>query len=97
MVTDTHEYKGRKFQCHVCGYVVSSNAMTDFDVDDFEYCPCCGKLTNMSDWDYFHSFLESVCIHFESMKTWSDKDKLNETVRAIEKEISRLREQNLVN
>jgi len=43
MVTDTEEYKGRRFECEHCGYVVSSNAMSDFDVDDFEYCPRCGK------------------------------------------------------
>lgn len=43
MWRNTEEYKGRQFECDYCGYVVSSNAMSDFDVDDFEYCPCCGK------------------------------------------------------
>lgn len=43
MWRDTDEYKGRQFECDYCGYVVSSNAMSDFDVDDFEYCPRCGK------------------------------------------------------
>ena len=43
MWTDTDEYKGRQFKCDYCAYVVSSNAMSDFDVDDFEYCPRCGK------------------------------------------------------
>ena len=43
MVTDTEEYKGRRFECDSCGYVVSSNAMSDFDVDDFSYCPYCGR------------------------------------------------------
>ena len=42
MVKDTEEYKGRQFKCFYCGYVVSSNAMSDFDVDDFRYCPYCG-------------------------------------------------------
>ena len=46
MVTETNEYKGRQFKCDSCGYVVSSNAMSDFDVDDFSYCPYCGFDTN---------------------------------------------------
>ena len=46
MVTDTEEYKGRRFECEHCGYVVSSNAMSDFDVDDFYYCPYCGEKVN---------------------------------------------------
>ena len=49
MVTDTDEYKGRKFTCDNCGYVVSSNAMSDFDVDDFSFCPYCGMNTNEED------------------------------------------------
>ena len=47
MVTDTEEYKGRQFKCDSCGYVVSSSAMTDFDVDDFHYCPYCGEEVNI--------------------------------------------------
>lgn len=47
MVADTEEYKGRRFECEHCGYVVSSNAMSDFDVDDFSYCPYCGKEVNI--------------------------------------------------
>lgn len=43
MITDTEAYKGRKFICNECGYVVSSDAMSDFDVEDFNYCPCCGS------------------------------------------------------
>lgn len=45
MITDTESYKGRKFTCEKCGYVVSSDAMSDFDVDDFYYCPYCGEST----------------------------------------------------
>ena len=44
MIIDTEEYKGRKFICDNCDYVVSSDAMSDFDVDDFSYCPCCGAV-----------------------------------------------------
>ena len=44
MIIDTEEYEGRKFICDNCGYVVSSNAMSDFDVDDFNYCPYCGAV-----------------------------------------------------
>ena len=43
MFTETEEYKGTRFQCDKCGYVVSSSAMTDFDVEDFYYCPYCGE------------------------------------------------------
>lgn len=43
MFTDTEEYKGRKFTCDNCGYVVSSDATDDFDVEDFYYCPYCGE------------------------------------------------------
>lgn len=43
MIKDTEEYKGRKFICDNCGYVVSSDATDDFDVDDFSYCPYCGN------------------------------------------------------
>ena len=46
MVTDTEEYKGRRFKCDSCGYVVSSDAQSDFDVDDFSYCPYCGYDSN---------------------------------------------------
>lgn len=42
MVRDTEEYKGRQFKCDSCGYVVSSDATSDFDVDDFSFCPYCG-------------------------------------------------------
>ncbi len=49
MVTDTDEYKGRKFTCDNCGYTVSSSAMTDFDVDDFNFCPYCGMNNNEED------------------------------------------------
>ena len=52
MITDTEEYKGRKFECDVCGYVVSSNAMSDFDVDDFDYCPRCGVALIEEDDEY---------------------------------------------
>ena len=45
MITDVESYKGRKFTCDKCGYVVSSDAMSDFDVDDFYYCPYCGYST----------------------------------------------------
>lgn len=48
MITNTEEYKGRQFKCDLCGYVVSSNAMSDFDVDDFSYCPYCGCSKNNS-------------------------------------------------
>ena len=43
MITDTEAYKGRKFTCRNCGYVVSSDATDDFDVLDFVYCPYCGS------------------------------------------------------
>lgn len=46
MVTDTDEYKGRKFTCDNCGYTVSSDAKSDFDVDDFNFCPYCGMNNN---------------------------------------------------
>lgn len=49
MKTDTDEYKGRKFTCDNCGYVVSSDAMDDFDVDDFNYCPYCGMNDSQED------------------------------------------------
>lgn len=49
MVTETNEYKGRQFICDSCGYVVSSNAMSDFDVDDFNYCPYCGEPNECAD------------------------------------------------
>ena len=51
MITDTEKYKGRKFTCDSCGYVVSSDAMSDFDVDDFKYCPRCGELEEVDE-DY---------------------------------------------
>ena len=43
MITETNKYKGLKFTCDSCDYVVSSDAMSDFDVDDFSYCPYCGE------------------------------------------------------
>ena len=43
MITETESYKGRKFVCDSCGYVVSSDAMSDFDVEDFNFCPYCGR------------------------------------------------------
>ena len=43
MIEDTEAYKGRKFICKNCGYVVSSDATDDFDVLDFVYCPYCGN------------------------------------------------------
>lgn len=43
MVEDTEAYKGRRFTCKKCGYVVSSDATDDFDVDDFRFCPYCGN------------------------------------------------------
>lgn len=42
MVTKTMEYKGSKFECGSCGYIVSSDATSDFDVEDFSFCPYCG-------------------------------------------------------
>lgn len=48
------------------------------------------------DWKYFKSFLSYVPNHFNNMKTWSDKDKMQETVLAIEKEIARLRNGGIV-
>ena len=92
MITDTEAYKGRKFICNECGYVVSSDAMSDFDVEDFEHCPHCGQYTRLSEFDYFRAFLEYTVIHFMAMKTWTDKDKLDETIRAIKKEICRIKE-----
>lgn len=92
MITDTEAYKGRKFICKECGYVVSSDATDDFDVYDFSYCPYCGQHENgIPEWDRFCSFLENTMGHFRAMKTWSDKDKLSEAIRAIEKEICRIR------
>ena len=44
MITETEAYKGSKFTCDNCGYVVSSDAMSDFDVGDFSYCPYCGAV-----------------------------------------------------
>lgn len=44
MITETETYKGRKFTCDNCDYVVSSDAMSDFDLDDFSYCHCCGAV-----------------------------------------------------
>lgn len=49
MKVDTEEYKGRKFICDNCGYVVSSDATDDFDVDDFRYCPYCGMNDSQDD------------------------------------------------
>lgn len=43
MIVDTEEYKGKKFVCDYCGYVVSSDATSDFDVEDFKFCPCCAS------------------------------------------------------
>lgn len=43
MIVATEAYKGRKFTCNDCWYVVSSDAESDFDVDDFNFCPCCGS------------------------------------------------------
>ena len=43
MIKDTEAYKGRRFTCSNCGYVVSSDATDDFDVIDFVYCPYCGS------------------------------------------------------
>ena len=34
---DTEAYKGRKFICDNCGYVVLSDATDDFDVEDFQF------------------------------------------------------------
>lgn len=42
MITDTNAYKGQKFTCESCGYVVSSDTESDFSVVDFQYCPYCG-------------------------------------------------------
>lgn len=44
MIIETESCKGRKFTCDNCNYVVSSDAMSDFDVDDFSYCPYCGAV-----------------------------------------------------
>lgn len=44
MIIGTEEYKDRKFICDNCGYAVSSDAISDFDVDNFSYCPCCGAV-----------------------------------------------------
>lgn len=96
MVIDTEAYKGRKFKCKQCGFEVSSDAMSDFDVEDFSFCPYCGRTEIESEWHYFRSFLENTIVHFESMQTWSDKDKLNETICAIETEIKRIKDKNLI-
>ena len=47
----------------------------------------------MTEWEKFQSYLDFVKSHFNSMKTWSDEDKLQESVRAIETEIKRLKEE----
>lgn len=49
MITDTEAYKGRKFTCDNCGYVVSSDATDDFGVEDFNYCPYCGMSDDQED------------------------------------------------
>lgn len=49
MIVDTEAYKGRRFICDNCGYVVSSDATDDFDTDDFNYCPYCGMAENQED------------------------------------------------
>lgn len=43
MIENTEAYKGRRFTCGNCGYVVSSDATDDFDVEDFQFCPYCGN------------------------------------------------------
>ncbi len=43
MLVNTEKYKGIKFTCNECWYVVSSDAESDFDVEDFNFCPCCGS------------------------------------------------------
>lgn len=51
----------------------------------------------MTDWEMFQYYLDYAKSYFNSMKTWSDKDKLQETVYAIEKEIQRLRNDGVIN
>lgn len=50
----------------------------------------------MNEWQNFKTYLDYIKTHFESMKTWSDKDKLQETIFAIENEIKRLRNENII-
>ena len=50
----------------------------------------------MNQWEEFQAFLDYTMAHFDSMKSWSDDDKLRETVRAIEREIMRLRRKNII-
>lgn len=42
MLINIDKYKGMKFKCDKCGYTVSSDATSDFDVEDFQFCPYCG-------------------------------------------------------
>lgn len=51
----------------------------------------------MTEWNDFQSFLDYVKSYYNNMETWSDKDKLQETVYAIEKEIQRLRNDGIIN
>ena len=48
------------------------------------------------DWKEFKSFLDNTSNHFNSMKTLSDKDKMQETIYAIEREIKRLHDEEII-
>lgn len=50
----------------------------------------------MTEWEGFQLYLDYIKAHYNSMKTWSDKDKMQETVFAIEKEIQRLRNKGVI-
>lgn len=50
----------------------------------------------MSEWELFKAYLDYVKNHFDSMRTWADEEKLQESVLAIEKEIQRLRDKKLI-
>ena len=51
----------------------------------------------MTEWEMFQYYLDYVKSYFNNMKTWSEQDKLKETIRAIEKEIQRLRDEGVIN
>lgn len=96
MIAETEAYKGRKFTCDNCDYVVSSDAMSDFGVEDFNYCPYCGavqeeRMKENSIYKYIetHDKDNDVCKRIDNymgdkkMLTSSDMDKLLEDAEDV--------------
>lgn len=51
----------------------------------------------MKDWEMFKYYIDFAKSYYDNMETWTDRDKLQETVFSIEREIKRLRDEGVIN